>query len=130
MTFGTGTFALGDHWAVSNRGSEREWFPTVAWQHSGERALYALDGGDYSSAAAVDWTISLGLAREVLLTLIFPGTLGSRAGTGLRAGVSGTCRAPLGSDRNWGCGSDCARTLQLPICGAPFLKALLFVPRS
>ncbi len=64
VTFGTGTFALaitGQSPIVDQKGM----VPTVAWQHSGERALYALDGGDYTSAAAVDWTISLGLARSL-----------------------------------------------------------------
>lgn len=39
--------------------------PTVAWEHSGEEALYALDAGDYTAAAAVDWAIRLGLARNL-----------------------------------------------------------------
>jgi len=39
--------------------------PTVAWEYCGEEALYALDAGDYTAAAAVDWTISLGLAHNL-----------------------------------------------------------------
>jgi len=61
VTFGTGTFAL----AITGPSPILNWkgmIPTVAWEHSDEEALYALDGGDYTAAAAVDWTIRLGLA--------------------------------------------------------------------
>jgi glycerol kinase len=61
VTFGTGAFVMtitGPSPVVDQKGMA----PTVAWQHSGEEARYALDAGDFTAAAAVGWTMSLGLA--------------------------------------------------------------------
>lgn len=63
ITFGTGSFAL----ALSGAApilDRQGLVPTIAWQLPDEAPLYALDGGDYTAAAAVDWTISLGLASS------------------------------------------------------------------
>lgn len=64
VTFGTGAFAL----AITGETPimDREGLvPTVAWQCHGEPAVYALEAGDYTAAAAVDWTLTLGLARNL-----------------------------------------------------------------
>ncbi len=64
VTFGTGAFAL----AITGASPIANWkgmVPTVAWEHAGEEALYALDAGDYTAAAAVDWTIRLGVASNL-----------------------------------------------------------------
>jgi glycerol kinase len=64
VTFGTGAFAL----TITGASPIVNWkgmVPTVAWEHSGEEPLYALDAGDYTAAASVDWTIGLGLARNL-----------------------------------------------------------------
>ncbi|GLS20742.1 carbohydrate kinase [Labrys miyagiensis] len=61
ITFGTGSFAL----ALSGAAPILDrpgLVPTIAWQLPGEAPVYALDGGDYTAAAAVDWAISIGLA--------------------------------------------------------------------
>ena len=61
ITFGTRSFAL----ALSGAAPILDrpgLVPTIAWQLPDEAPLYALDGGDYTAAAAVDWAISLGLA--------------------------------------------------------------------
>jgi len=64
ITFGTGSFALVNtgHVPVLDQTGMT---PTVAWSHSGEPPVYALDGADYTASAAVNWAISLGLAKDV-----------------------------------------------------------------
>lgn len=64
ITFGTGSFALVNtgHVPVLD---QTGMIPTVAWSHSGEPPVYALDGGDYTASAAVNWAIGLGLAKDV-----------------------------------------------------------------
>ncbi|MEZ5926432.1 MAG: FGGY family carbohydrate kinase [Hyphomicrobiaceae bacterium] len=64
ITFGTGTFAL----AVTGtkpRMDAAGLVPTVAWQLGAEDPVYALDGGDYTAAAAVEWAKGLGLASAI-----------------------------------------------------------------
>lgn len=64
ITFGTGSFAL-----VNTGGApvlDREgMIPTVAWALSSAPPVYALDGGDYTASAAVEWVIGLGLAKDL-----------------------------------------------------------------
>jgi glycerol kinase len=63
ITFGTGTFALaltGETPATGRDGL----LPTVAWRIGDAPPLYALDGGDYTAAAAVEWAASIGLASK------------------------------------------------------------------
>ncbi len=59
ITFGTGAFLL----AVS--GAERPdvsgLLPTIAWQHAGEAAVFAVEGGVYDAGAALEWLRRLGL---------------------------------------------------------------------
>ena len=38
--------------------------PTVAWHKAGEAPVFALDGGVYAPASAVDWARGLGLVRD------------------------------------------------------------------
>jgi glycerol kinase len=61
ITFGTGAFAL------ANSGPERPvknpsgLLPTVAWRIEQRPAQYAVDGGVYNAASAVNWAKGLGL---------------------------------------------------------------------
>ncbi len=64
ITFGTGTFAL----AVTGVAPVRDTsglVPTVAWKLGDQPPVYALDGGDYTAAAAVEWASSIGLAGSL-----------------------------------------------------------------
>lgn len=64
ITFGTGSFAL----AVAGAAPPvpRDGLvPTVAWQFAGQPPVYALEAGDYTAAAAVDWCRSIGLAGSL-----------------------------------------------------------------
>ena len=64
ITFGTGAFAL----AIS--GEQRPirdssgLLPTVAWRMADQPALFAVDGGIYNAASAVNWAKGLGLFSE------------------------------------------------------------------
>jgi glycerol kinase len=60
ITFGTGAFAQCVTGALVRPGAAGV-LPTVAWQESGSPVTYALDGGVYAAASAVNWARSLGL---------------------------------------------------------------------
>lgn len=60
ITFGTGAFVLAvDGGQVPPQG--RGPLPTVAWKLDGEDPTYALEGGVYAAASAVNWCRDLGL---------------------------------------------------------------------
>jgi glycerol kinase len=60
ITFGTGAFAQVVTGTL-RRPEKRGPLPTVAWRRAGEGVTYALDGGVYAAAAAVNWARGLGL---------------------------------------------------------------------
>ncbi|MBG1232712.1 FGGY family carbohydrate kinase [Aestuariivirga litoralis] len=64
ITFGTGAFALA--LAGPNRPQQDQsgLLPTVAWKIGQEPAVYALDGGVYNAASAVNWAKSLKLFAD------------------------------------------------------------------
>lgn len=60
VTFGTGAFVQCLTGALI-RPDRPGPLPTVAWQRAGEPVTYALDGGVYAAASAVNWARDLGL---------------------------------------------------------------------
>ncbi|MFZ1345535.1 MAG: FGGY family carbohydrate kinase [Tabrizicola sp.] len=63
VTFGTGAFVqclTGPLVRPERPGP----LPTVAWQKAGEPVTYALDGGVYAAASAVNWARGLGLFQD------------------------------------------------------------------
>ncbi len=64
ITFGTGAFALTVTGQEVLRSPDQGLLPTVAWQHTGEKAVYALDGGVYSAGSAIEWAHGLGLFED------------------------------------------------------------------
>lgn len=64
ITFGTGAFALSVTGETIFRAPDKGLLPTVAWHKSGERPVYALDGGVYCASSAVNWARSLGLFED------------------------------------------------------------------
>jgi glycerol kinase len=64
VTFGTGAFVqcLTGGLVRPDRPGP---LPTVAWQRPGEPATYALDGGVYAAASAVNWARELGLFDDL-----------------------------------------------------------------
>ncbi len=63
ITFGTGAFVLavaGSEVPAAGRGP----LPTVAWQRAGAAPVYALEGGVYAAAAALNWSRDLGLFAD------------------------------------------------------------------
>ncbi len=61
VTFGTGAFALTLTGATPIRDAASGLLPTVAWARAGGMPAFALDGGVYNAASAVNWARSLGL---------------------------------------------------------------------
>jgi glycerol kinase len=64
ITFGTGAFVLAVTGKTLRRPAGAKLLPTVAWQMAEEPPTYALDGGVYSAASAVNWARSLGLFTD------------------------------------------------------------------
>ena len=64
ITFGTGAFALAIAGAERVNGSRFGIVPTVAWQQLKERPYFALEGGVYNAASAVNWARQLGLFTD------------------------------------------------------------------
>lgn len=60
ITFGTGAFAQCLTGGLIDPGASGV-LPTVAWQAEGAAVTYALDGGVYAAASAVNWARDLGL---------------------------------------------------------------------
>ncbi len=61
ITFGTGAFALALVGPSPRRDSGSGLLPTIAWQIGDGAADYAVDGGVYNAASAVNWARDLGL---------------------------------------------------------------------
>ena len=64
ITFGTGAFALTVTGHKAIRAPDQGLLPTIGWQHAGDQAVYALDGGVYSAGSAIEWAHSLGLFED------------------------------------------------------------------
>ena len=65
MTFGTGAFALMVTGGKIFHEQDRGLLPTVAWRKHGGETVYALDGGVFTAAAAINWAQGLGLFRDL-----------------------------------------------------------------
>ena len=63
VTFGTGAFVQCLTGALV-RPDQPGPLPTVAWQRAGDPVTYALDGGVYAAASAVNWAQGLGLFAQ------------------------------------------------------------------
>lgn len=61
ITFGTGAFALAVAGPKRLDGSKVGILPTIAWKIGSQDPSFALDGGVYNAASAVNWARSLGL---------------------------------------------------------------------
>jgi glycerol kinase len=64
ITFGTGAFALAVAGAAPPA-PDGGAVPTVAWQVAGAPPVYAVEGGVYSAAAALNWARSVGLSPDL-----------------------------------------------------------------
>jgi len=73
VTFGTGAFVQCLTGALV-RPERPGPLPTVAWQKAGEPVSYALDGGVYAAASAVNWARGLGLFQDYGEISTFPAT--------------------------------------------------------
>jgi glycerol kinase len=64
ITFGTGAFALVITGNEPKRSPEQGLLPTVAWETTPGKPVYALDGGVYCAGSAVEWARNLGLFED------------------------------------------------------------------
>ena len=64
ITFGTGAFALVITGNEPKRSPEQGLLPTVAWETTPGKPVYALDGGVYCAGSAVEWGRNLGLFED------------------------------------------------------------------
>jgi glycerol kinase len=64
ITFGTGAFALAIAGPERPAKNHSGLLTTLAWKVAGQPALYAVDGGVYNAASAVNWAKSLGLFQD------------------------------------------------------------------
>jgi glycerol kinase len=64
ITFGTGAFALANAGAEPLKDAKSGLLPTVAWKLGDAPATYAIDGGVYNAASALNWARELGLFAD------------------------------------------------------------------
>jgi glycerol kinase len=64
ITFGTGAFALAVAGEARIDGSRFGILPTVAWKIGSDAPSFALEGGVYNAASAINWARSLGLFSD------------------------------------------------------------------
>ena len=64
ITFGTGAFALAIAGGERVNGSRFGIVPAVAWQQLRDKPHFALEGGVYNAASAVNWAKQLGLFTD------------------------------------------------------------------
>lgn len=87
ITFGTGAFALavaGDKPPAGEGGM----LPTVAWR-IGAQTRYAIDGGVYNAASALNWVRGLGLFTDLRELDSFPGPTAIERGVAFVPALSG-----------------------------------------
>ena len=99
ITFGTGAFAL----AVADRNIAADradgMSRTVAWKIGNAPIAYAIEGGVYDAASAINWARGLGLFESYAEIDDFADAARDRARHRLRAGAVGTRRTLLGPQR-------------------------------
>ena len=71
ITFGTGAFALAIAGGERVNGSRFGIVPTVAWQQLRDKPHFALEGGVYNAASAVNWAKQLGLFTDYAEISVF-----------------------------------------------------------
>ncbi|MBI5117564.1 glycerol kinase [Candidatus Poribacteria bacterium] len=65
VTFGTGAFALANAGSTIHRNPDSRMTATVAWKLGDKSPVYAVEGGVYSAASAVDWIKQAGLISRL-----------------------------------------------------------------
>ena len=64
ITFGTGAFALAIAGPTPLKNPKTGLLPTVAWKLGADPVTYAIDGGVYNAASALNWSKELGLFQD------------------------------------------------------------------
>jgi glycerol kinase len=89
ITFGTGAFALAVAGDTVPRDPESGLEVTIAWKIGDAPCAYALQGGVYNAASAVNWARSLGLFAEFTEIDDFPGEAAIARGLAFVPALSG-----------------------------------------
>ena len=89
ITFGTGAFALALTGSTPLLVPAEGFLPTVAWQIGETKPLYAIDGGVYNAASALDWARGIGLFQEFAEIARFDGTPAIERGLAFVPALSG-----------------------------------------
>jgi glycerol kinase len=74
ITFGTGAFALAIAGPKPLKDSKTGLLPTIAWKLGDQPVTYAIDGGVYNAASAVNWAREVGLFQDFAEIDAFDGT--------------------------------------------------------
>jgi glycerol kinase len=74
ITFGTGAFALAIAGSEPLKDPKSGLLPTIAWKLGDQPVTYAIDGGVYNAASAVNWAKELGLFQDFAEIDAFDGT--------------------------------------------------------
>jgi glycerol kinase len=74
ITFGTGAFALAIAGDKPLKDPKSGLLPTIAWKLGDAAVTYAIDGGVYNAASALNWARELGLFRDFAEIDAFEGT--------------------------------------------------------
>jgi glycerol kinase len=74
ITFGTGAFALAIAGPKPLKDPKSGLLPTIAWKLGDAPVTYAIDGGVYNAASAVNWAKELGLFQDFAEIDAFDGT--------------------------------------------------------
>jgi glycerol kinase len=74
ITFGTGAFALAIAGDKPLKDAKSGLLPTIAWKLGDQPVTYAIDGGVYNAASALNWAKGLGLFQDFAEIDAFDGT--------------------------------------------------------
>jgi len=74
ITFGTGAFALAIAGSKPLKDPKTGLLPTIAWKLGAAPVAYAIDGGVYNAASALNWARELGLFQDFAEIDAFDGT--------------------------------------------------------
>ena len=89
ITFGTGAFALAIAGSKPLKDPKSGLLPTVAWKLGTAPATYAIDGGVYNAASALNWARELGLFADFSEIDTFDGTSAIARGLAFVPALSG-----------------------------------------
>ncbi len=110
ITFGTGAFVLAMTGSSRVDGSRLGVLPTLAWKIGDKSAEFAIEGGVYNAASAVNWARGLGLFNDYCRDRELREPRGHHSRHRFRSRTFRTWLSALGPHRLRACGSAWAST--------------------